>query len=76
MSKSVGRSVTRVDAYDKAAGRAKFTDDLCDQGALVTRLVHAAIAHGRVLSIDELQPDGKKRMKSTDFLRGHPIPVG
>ena len=52
MSKSVGQSKLRVDAYDKAAGRAKFTDDLCDQGALVTRLVHAAIAHGRVLSID------------------------
>ena len=35
-----------------------------------------ACGEGTVLSIDELQPDGKKRMKSTDFLRGHPIPVG
>ena len=35
-----------------------------------------ACGEGTVLSIDELQPDGKKRMKSADFLRGHPIPVG
>ena len=26
MSKSVGKSVTRVDAYDKATGRAKYAD--------------------------------------------------
>ena len=44
MSKSVGQSKVRVDAYDKAAGRAKFTDDLCDSSALVTRIVHSAIA--------------------------------
>ena len=31
MSKSVGKSVTRVDAYEKATGRAKYVADLCDQ---------------------------------------------
>ena len=31
MSKSVGRSITRVDAYEKATGRAKYVDDLCDR---------------------------------------------
>ena len=25
----VGKKVTRVDAYDKAIGRTKYTDDLC-----------------------------------------------
>ena len=35
MSKSVGKSVVRVDAYEKATGRAKYTDDLCDRNALV-----------------------------------------
>ena len=34
MSKSVGKSVTRVDAYEKATGRAKYVADLCDQSAL------------------------------------------
>ena len=46
MSKSVGKSVVRVDAYEKATGRAKYTDDLCERGALVVRLVHATVAHG------------------------------
>ena len=31
MSKSVGKSVTRVDAYDKVIGRTRYTDDLCDK---------------------------------------------
>lgn len=30
---------------------------------------------GQVLRIDELQPDGKKRMAATAFLLGHPISV-
>ena len=51
MSKSVGQSKIRVDAFDKAAGRAQYTDDLCDRSALVTRIVHSTIAHGMVLLI-------------------------
>lgn len=34
-----------------------------------------ACGDGRVLQIDELQPDGKKRMAATAFLMGHPIAV-
>ena len=52
MSKSVGKSVTRVDAYEKATGRAKYTADLCDRSALVARILHSTIAHGYVKSID------------------------
>ena len=52
MSKSVGQSKIRVDAFDKATGRAKYTDDLCDRSALVTRIVHSTIAHGMVKSVD------------------------
>ena len=52
MSKSVGKSVTRVDAYEKATGRAKYTADLCDQSALVAKILHSTIAHGCVKSID------------------------
>ena len=48
----VGKKATRVDAYDKVMGRTKYTDDLCDRGALVARVLHAAIANGRVKSID------------------------
>ena len=35
-----------------------------------------ACGEGTVLGIVELQPDGGKRMKAVDYLRGHPIPVG
>ena len=35
-----------------------------------------ACGEGTLLSIEELQPDGGKRMKAVDYLRGHPIPVG
>lgn len=35
-----------------------------------------ACGDGTVLQINELQADGGKRMKSADYLRGHPIPIG
>ena len=49
---NVGKSVARVDAYDKATGRAKYTDDRCDKSALVTRIVRSTIANGYVKSVD------------------------
>ena len=48
----VGKKVTRVDAYDKVLGRTRYTDDLCDKGAYVARILHATIANGLVKSID------------------------
>ena len=49
---NVGKSVARVDAYDKATGRAKYTDDRCDKSALITRVVRSTIANGYVKSVD------------------------
>ena len=57
MSKSVGQSKIRVDAYEKATGRAKYTDDLCDRSALVAKIKHAEIAHGFVKSIDTAEAE-------------------
>ena len=48
----VGKSVKRVDAFEKVTGRAKYTDDLCDKNAYVARVLHSTIAHGYVKSID------------------------
>lgn len=48
----VGKSIVRVDAFDKVTGRTKYTDDLCDASAYVAKILHSTIAHGRVLSID------------------------
>jgi xanthine dehydrogenase molybdenum-binding subunit len=52
MSRHVGQSVKRVDAFDKATGRAKYTDDLCDKNALIVKVVRSTVAHGFVKSID------------------------
>lgn len=49
---AVGKSYPRVDAADKVTGRAKYTDDLCDKGALIAKICHATIGNGRVISID------------------------
>ena len=48
----IGKSVTRVDAFDKATGRSKYTDDLCERNALVAKIYHSSIANGIVKSID------------------------
>lgn len=48
----VGKSYTRVDAFDKATGRAKYTDDMCEKNAYVAKILHASIGNGKVKSID------------------------
>lgn len=48
----IGKSVTRVDAFDKVTGRTKYTDDLCEKNALVSKIYHSTIANGVVKSID------------------------
>lgn len=48
----IGKSVKRVDAFEKVTGRAKYTDDLCDKNAYVAKILHATIAHGTVRTID------------------------
>ncbi len=48
----VGKSLARVDSYDKVTGRAKYADDLCDKNALIIKVKHATIGNGVVKSID------------------------
>ena len=48
----IGKSVPRVDAYDKVTGRAKFTDALVPANCLVAKIYHAKIGNGIVKSID------------------------
>lgn len=48
----VGKSVDRVDAYDKVTGKAKYTEDLIANGCYTAKILHSTIAHGRVISID------------------------
>jgi xanthine dehydrogenase molybdenum-binding subunit len=48
----IGKSIPRIDAHDKATGRTKYTDDLCDPGALIAKIKHADTAHAYVKSVD------------------------
>ena len=48
----VGRSEIRVDAFDKACGRAQYYEDRVPSNALYARIKHADIAHAMVRSID------------------------
>ena len=49
---SIGKSVNRVDAFDKVTGRAQFTDDFKLNNALVAKILHSTIASGVVKAID------------------------
>lgn len=48
----LGKSVPRVDGYEKVTGRAKYTDDLVAKNALIGKILHSTIANGLVKSMD------------------------
>ena len=48
----VGKSMIRVDAYEKVTGEARYTADMEPQGLLVARVVRSTIANGLVKSFD------------------------
>lgn len=48
----VGVSMTRVDAYEKVTGGAKYVADLEPQGLLSAKVVHSTIANGVVKGFD------------------------
>ncbi len=52
--KTVGRSLIRKDAVNKAAGAAKYTADLKTPGSLYAELVISPYAHAEILGIDLL----------------------
>jgi len=49
---STGKSIPRVDAWEKVSGRAKYTEDLTPRDALVGKVLHSTIANGLVKNID------------------------
>ena len=48
----IGKRRVRVDAFDKATGRARYYEDLVPEDALYVRIKHSEIAHGFVKRID------------------------
>ena len=57
---SVGKSIKRVDAFDKVTGRAQYTADLVDKNALIAKILPSTIAHGRVISMDTSEAEKVK----------------
>ena len=49
---AIGKSIQRKDAWDKATGKAKYTDDFPSTGILTARLLTSTCAHARILNID------------------------
>ncbi|MDR3334075.1 MAG: hypothetical protein LBT13_04180 [Treponema sp.] len=49
---SIGKTVPRVDAYEKVTGRAKYTGDLVDRNALIGKVLHSTVANGLVTKMD------------------------
>lgn len=52
MTRSIGQSVPRIDAYAKVTGEAKYPGDLSMAGMLHAKTLFARRPHARVLSID------------------------
>jgi 4-hydroxybenzoyl-CoA reductase alpha subunit len=48
----VGKSIPRVEGYDKVTGRAQFTDDVDLHGLVYAQVLNSPIAHGNIKSID------------------------
>lgn len=48
----INKRAPRLDALDKATGRAKYVDDMVMPGMLFGALLQSPIAHGRILNID------------------------
>ena len=49
---SIGKSIKRVDAFEKVTGTAQYADDFILKNALVAKVVHSTIANGKVKSIN------------------------
>lgn len=49
---SIGKSISRVDAYEKVTGCAQYTDDMGLPNMLIAKVVRSTIANGLVKSFD------------------------
>lgn len=48
----IGKSVTRIDAFEKVTGKAKYCSDFKMPGMLYAKTVKSAYAHAKILRID------------------------
>ena len=75
---STGKSIPRVDAWEKVSGRAKYTEDLVPREALVGKILHSTIANGLVKKFDTSEAEkmlGVVRILTCFDVPDHPFPT-
>lgn len=60
----VGKNITRLDAYEKATGAAKFTGDMWLYGMLYGKILRSPYAHARIVSIDTSRAEKLEGVKA------------
>src|SRR5699024_319406 len=73
---TVGKSVMRIDAADKAYGRVKFTGDIALPGILHAELHTSEYAHATIQSIDVTEAWRAEGVKAIITGDAFPFPVG
>ncbi|UCC97236.1 MAG: hypothetical protein JSW66_15480, partial [Phycisphaerales bacterium] len=67
----------RVDAVDKATGKALYTDDLKRTGLLTGAILHSPLAHARILHIDTSRAERLPGVKAVvTYREAGTIPYG
>ncbi len=72
----VGKSVLRMDAFDKVTGRAKFGIDLKMDDMLYAKLLRSPYPHARVVKIDTTKAESHPGVRATATLNEVPKVVG
>jgi 4-hydroxybenzoyl-CoA reductase alpha subunit len=67
----------RVDAADKATGKALYTDDLKRPGLLTAAILHSPLAHARILHIDTTRAEALPGVKAVvTYREAGTVPYG
>jgi 4-hydroxybenzoyl-CoA reductase subunit alpha len=69
---TVGKSLPRYDARDKATGRAKYVGDLAFPRMLHGKILHSPIAHGKIKNIDTSRAEALPGVKAV--ITGKDVP--
>jgi len=60
----IGESLPRVDAYEKATGKAVYVDDMVLPGMLYGKILRSPHAHARIVSIDKREAENLPGVKA------------
>ncbi|MDE3075561.1 MAG: 4-hydroxybenzoyl-CoA reductase subunit alpha [Chloroflexota bacterium] len=61
---AIGKTVPKIDARDKATGRAKYTGDLKMPGMIIGKILRSPHAHARIVKIDTSRAEALPGVKA------------